>query len=79
MRRTLQRFHSRIWCLIAILGGVSYGQEPARESGVPAFLEDAHKYVIESTKDKAKLKLNEKSLLNWTNSVPTYWNCGVAA
>ncbi|MBC7817400.1 MAG: hypothetical protein IAG10_10965 [Planctomycetaceae bacterium] len=34
---------------------------------MPAFLEDARKYVIESTKDRAKLKLNEKSLLNWTN------------
>ncbi len=31
------------------------------------FIEDARKYVIESVKDKAKLKLNEKSLMNWTN------------
>lgn len=44
-----------------------HSMSSAQDSGTPAFLEDARKYVIESTKDKAKLKLNEKSLLNWTN------------
>ncbi len=37
------------------------GQESA------PFIEDARKYVIESVRDKAKLTLNNKSLMNWTN------------
>lgn len=31
------------------------------------FIEDARKYVIESVKDRTKLTLDEKSLMNWTN------------
>lgn len=63
----------RAWRWILILMGLcvfdlsSQAQQPARECGTPAFLDDARKYVIESIKDKAKRKLNEKSLLNWTN------------
>ena len=37
------------------------GQEPE------LFVVDARKYVIESVSDRAKLTLNERSLLNWTN------------
>ena len=33
------------------------------------FLDEAKKYIIESPSDRAKLVLNEKSLLNWTNPV----------
>src|SRR5688572_15366425 len=40
---------------------VAHAQEPA------AFLEEARKYAIESLKDRAPLRLNEKSLFNWTN------------
>ena len=67
----------RVWQLLAILVGVcgfpvgGHAQQPPgeKESATPAFIEDARKYVIESTMDRAKLKLNEKSLLNWTNPV----------
>lgn len=65
----------RAWPLLAILVGVNsfpvvgLSQQTLveKESAAPAFIEDARKYVIESTKDRVKLKLNEKSLLNWTN------------
>ncbi len=40
--------------------------EPIEQS---KFLDEAKKYVIESPSDRAKLVLNEKSLLNWTNPV----------
>jgi hypothetical protein len=44
--------------------------KPNRDTADPAtFLEDAQKYVIESPGDRVTLKLNEKSLLNWTNPV----------
>ncbi len=33
------------------------------------FIEDARKYVIQSTRDAVKLHLLEKSLFNWTNPV----------
>lgn len=63
----------RVWRWTLMLMGtfllysVSQAQDAVRDSGQPAFLDDARKYVIESVRDKAKLKLNEKSLLNWTN------------
>lgn len=65
----------RVCQLLAIWVGVigfpvaGQAQQTAgeKESAIPAFIEDARKYVIESTKDGAKLKLNETSLLNWTN------------
>ncbi|MBC8113074.1 MAG: hypothetical protein H7062_01735 [Candidatus Saccharimonas sp.] len=52
---------------LCILDSGSQAQPPVRDSGAPAFLEEARKYVIESTRDRSNLKLNEKSLLNWTN------------
>ncbi len=63
----------RLWrCLPGLLvlcgfASTSWAQAPATDNGAPAFLEDARKYVIEAGKDRTKLILNEKSLLNWTN------------
>ena len=53
--------------LVALLlsGHVAGAQET--KADLTPFLEDARKYVIESTQDRAKLRLNEKSLFNWTN------------
>lgn len=43
----------------------SQAQETKNESA--PFLDDAKKCVIESVRDRTKLKLNEKSVFNWTN------------
>lgn len=53
--------------LLLVAQSVS-AQTPPPESP-PDFLEDAKKYVIQSVKDRTRLELNEKSVLNWTNPV----------
>lgn len=62
-----QRWHSfsfRVLNIFVVTLAVA-GNAAAQESA--PFIEDARKYVIESVKDKGTLKLNEKSLMNWTN------------
>ncbi len=49
--------------------GLAQAPTADKDETASAFIEDARKYVIESVKDRAVLKLNEKSLLNWTNPV----------
>lgn len=56
------RISSFLTAVLAVVGSVR-GQETS------PFVEKARQYVMESSRDKAKLKLNEKSLLNWTNPV----------
>lgn len=52
---------------ISVLSAAATAQTASTESGSSAFLDDARKYVIETSTDRAVLKLNEKSILNWTN------------
>jgi hypothetical protein len=64
---------TRVMYFLVIVVGVLLGpnagwaQQSATKTESPPFLDDAKKYVIESVQDRAKLKLNEKSLFNWTN------------
>lgn len=64
MTQPMRSLFFRILCFFAFVVAVAISataQEPA------PFIEDARKYVIESVKEKGTLKLNEKSLMNWTN------------
>lgn len=67
MNQFLRRFALGIASLVWI--GVAAAQEPRSDSKTDPgpFVEDARKYAIESLKDRATLRLNEKSLFNWTN------------
>jgi hypothetical protein len=53
------------WALVTTSRRIS-GQEGAAAREAAPFLDDAKKYAI-TTKGGARLKLNDKSLLNWTN------------
>ena len=62
-----QRLHSCRFRVLSFLAVASAIATSATAQESTPFIEDARKYVVESVKDKAKLTLNEKSLMNWTN------------
>jgi hypothetical protein len=64
MNRRVRYFGFEISNIFVVL--VVFAHSLLAQEAAP-FIEDARKYVIESVKDKAKMTLNEKSLLNWTN------------
>lgn len=62
----------RALLLICITAFAATAQAQTPKDAEPAqtdFLEDAKKYVMEFPRDRAKLTLNEKSLMNWTNPI----------
>lgn len=57
-----------VW--LAVLASTrSAGAQSLTKETPPDFLDEARKYVIQSTNDRVRLELNEKSVLNWTNPV----------
>src|SRR5262245_22071788 len=66
------RLFSLIGIAVLAVAAGSLAQEKSAPTGKPdtaPFLAEAKKYAFEADKDHAVLKLNEKSLLNWTNPV----------
>lgn len=69
MKSLFGRWRWAFACLSLGVALCAAADDSTKDGGASAFLEDAKKYVIDSPSDRAKLVLNEKSLLNWTNPV----------